>query len=195
MHDIKRKDEWMKELKFELDRYFRSEEVTEILSYYEEMIDDRMENGEDIVSILNDYDAKSIAKSMIPNVISRRTGKDEKMTSNLWMIVLVLFSTPILIPLGVVYLSIMISVFSVLISGVAVMLSGFGVVIIQVIGGFSTGLALPEFMVTIGIALLALVICLLIGYVMVKASWWLLEHMAIWFSRLIVRKKDLYESH
>lgn len=195
MNESKSKVKWFTELNNELIKYASHEEAEEIISYYEEMIDDRMENGEDIHQILNDYHPKSIAKSMIPEIVSKRTSDDHKTTRNLWLIVLILFSTPILIPLGVVYLSIMIAVMSIMISGIAVVFSGFAAVIGQVIRSFALGLAMPEFMVSVGVSLLALVICLLIGYYMIKVSWWLLQHLAIWFSRLIVRKRDENENH
>ncbi len=192
---LKRREKWFNELNQALTKYFNKEETKEIVSYYEEMIDDRLEQGEAIEHILNDYDAKHIARSMIPEMMSRRRDNDQKTTTNLWLIVLVLFSSPILIPLGVVYLSIMIAALTFLISGVTVMLSGVAAVFMQILRGFSLGLAFPEFIILIGVGLLALALCLFIGYYMVKVSWWFLQHLAIWFSKLIVRRRSSYEKN
>lgn len=195
MSELKNRDKWLMSLKEELSRYFSENEKEEIISYYEEMIDDRLDQGESIEHILDDYDAKKIAKYMIPEVISKRKQTEKTTSDNAWLIALLLFSTPILIPLGVVYLSLMVVAISLIFSGIAVMVSGVGAVIVQVIRGVTLGLAFPELLVSIGVSLLALVVCLAVGYWLVKVSWWLIQQLAIWFSRLIIRKREEHENH
>ena len=129
MSETRKREKWFKTLSDELIKYFDDKEKSEIISYYEEMMDDKLEHGEDIDDVLDEYDPKTIAKRMIPEVITRRKHTVQKAKSNAWLIILLLFSTPILIPLGIVYLSFMIVAFSLMISGVAVMGSGFFAVI------------------------------------------------------------------
>lgn len=190
MSETKKREKWFKMLDAELDKYFDEKEKHEIISYYQEMMDDKLEHGDDIDEVLDAYEPQAIARQMIPEVMTRRKHTVKKASSNAWLIVLLLFSTPILIPLGVVYLSLMIVALSLIISGVAVMISGFGAVVIQIVRSLSMGLAFSDMMLSIGIALVALVICLLVGYALVSVSWWLLQHLAIWFSKLIIRKRD-----
>ncbi len=195
MNASKKRQKWFHALEEELNRYFDQKETEEIIAYYEEMIDDRVEHGELIDNVLSDYDPKEIARQTIPNIITKRTNAHEKTTKNIWLLVLVLFSTPILIPLGVAYLSLMIVALSLIISGIAVMFGGVFAVIAQLVRALITGLALPEFMISLGLSLVAFAICLIVGYYLVKVSWWILQHLAIWFSKLIIRKKDTYEIH
>jgi uncharacterized membrane protein len=63
---------WLKELEKELRLRFYVNEVSDIISFYEEMIEDRLASGEDIEDILSDYDAKEIAKSMTTDVVMKR---------------------------------------------------------------------------------------------------------------------------
>ena len=195
MSETRKREKWFKMLDQELTKYFNEKEKKDIISYYEELIDDRLDQRESIDDVLDAYDPKKIAKLMIPEVMSKRSNSNQQMTKNIWLIVLILFSTPILIPLGVVYLSLMISAFSVLISGGAVIVAGIGAVITQIIRSLSMGLAFSQLILTIGIALLALFVCLFIGYYLIKISWWVLQHLAIWFSQLIIRKRHKNEIH
>ena len=157
------------------------------------MIDDRLDRGEFLDNILDEYDPNVIAKSMIPEIVSKRTISHEKTSVNVWLIVLVLFSTPLLIPLGVVYLTFMIVVGSIMVAGIAVAGSGLFAVMLQIIGIISSGITFPNAMLSIGLVLIALIICLLVGYWLIKISWWLLQHLVMWMSQLIIRKKDKNE--
>ena len=46
---------WLRELERELKRRFYDEEVKDVLSYYEEMIQERLSSGEQLDDILESY--------------------------------------------------------------------------------------------------------------------------------------------
>ena len=195
MIESKRKQQFFHHLNKELKKYFSQQEIDEIVDYYEELIDDRLERGESIEHILNSYQPKEIARAMIPQVVSKRDSHDQKTTSSLWLILLILFSSPILIPLGVVYLVVMIVAFSILLSGGIVMASGVIAFIGQIIRAIATQLIFADALLMVGIGLIAFAVCMSIGYYMVKWSSEVLKHLAIWFGKLVTRKKGNYESY
>ncbi len=188
MSDIQKQKRWFNSLKKELDRFFSDEESREIMNYYEEMFNEKLDNGEDIDHVLDHYDPKKIAKQMIPEVVSRRSV--EKVKSNAWLVLLILFSTPILIPLGIVYLTLMIVAVVLIFTGFIVAASSiFGIFgfIIQLVMSGVTG---ANLLLAIGIGLIGLAILMGVGYLLTKVSWVVLKQLSIWFSKLITRKKD-----
>lgn len=115
---------WLRELERELKRRFYDEEVKDVLSYYEEMIQERLSSGENIDDILESYNIREIAKSITPEVIMKRKNDTYKAAvKSTKQLAVVLLSTPFLIPLGVLYLSLLLFAVSMMIATGAVILS------------------------------------------------------------------------
>jgi uncharacterized membrane protein len=53
---------WLEELRIELEKHFYPDEVSDILEYYEEMIEDRFQNGELKEDILASYNKKKLCE-------------------------------------------------------------------------------------------------------------------------------------
>ncbi|MFA6801321.1 MAG: DUF1700 domain-containing protein [Acholeplasmataceae bacterium] len=194
MNEQRKLKTWLIQFEKELTNYFDKKETDEILTYYEEMVNDKLDEGRDIDEVLSSYEPKKLAKQLIPQVLSKRAVKSKDTSHNAWLVVLILFSSPILIPLGIVYISLMIVAASLVISGGAVIIGGAFSVIMYLFQVFTMGLAAPELFVSIGMGLIAFSILSTLGYFMFKISWYIFKQLAIWFSRLIVRKRENYEN-
>jgi len=190
MSDVQKQKRWFSSLNNELSKYFNEEEKNEIIAYYEEMFNDKLDEGEDLDVVLDQYDPKKIARQMIPRVVADRKVIGKKTSNNLWLILLILFSTPVLIPLGIVYLSLMIVALSLIISGVAVVFIGGVALIAATVRTFTLGLSGPDMILSLGISLLGSAVAALIGYALIKLSWIALQYLAISFGKLMTRKKD-----
>lgn len=191
MSEIRKQKRWFEQLNRELSHYFEDDETREIMSYYEEMFHDKLEDGKDLDDIIDQYDPKRIARQMIPRVVSGRRVETSSTKNNAKLIVLILFSTPILIPLGVVYISLIITGLSLVISGIALIGSaGIGLVV-SLIRVFLLGLALPEMLVSLGTLCLGFSLMPVIGYYLYKISWQAVQVLSIWISKLINRKGNI----
>lgn len=102
-------------------KYLTKQEAKELKSFYEEIINERLSAGEKIDNILKDYDKKEIIKETLPEVILKR---DKNSFKSFFHVLLVLFSTPILIPLAVVYLALIVVALSMVIVGFSLVVSG-----------------------------------------------------------------------
>src|SRR5690554_3059493 len=114
---------FLNNLEKEAKKYFSKEETNEVVSYYEEIINDRISNNENLDEVLKEYDVKIIVKNMIPEIISKRDFKSHKnIFKSFWQLLLImLFTAPILIPLAILYLALIIAFVAVALSGVVVM--------------------------------------------------------------------------
>lgn len=182
---------FLNELEKESKKYLNNEEVKEVVSYYEEIINERLADNEKLENILDDYNVKVIVKNMIPEMITKRDFKSHKnIFKSFWQLLLImLFTAPILIPLAIVYLALMIAFAAITLSGVAVMISGIVAVIpyfIEIIN-FSTKI---EVVLGLGgIGLIGSAIILLVGYLFAKVSYTIIKQMIKGFSSLILRKQ------
>jgi len=182
---------FLNELEKESKKYLNNEEVKEVVSYYEEIINERLADNEKLENILDDYSVKVIVKNMIPEMITKRDFKSHKnIFKSFWQLLLImLFTAPILIPLAIVYLALMIAFAAITLSGVAVMISGIIAVIpyfIEIIN-FSTKI---EVVLGLGgIGLIGSAIILLVGYLFAKVSYTIIKQMIKGFSSLILRKQ------
>ncbi len=182
---------WFDSFKRELSKYFDKDETAEIISYYEEMLNDKLDAGESLDRVLSSYDPKQIARSMIPKVVSDRTEKDKHKTrSNLWLMIIILFSTPLWIPLGIVFLVLVIVAFSLMFSGGAIIVSGILGSIGRIILLFGEGLAFSSIVLQTGMWLVVLAILSGLGYILVKWSYKALEYMVKFFGKLLSRDKE-----
>lgn len=139
--------------------------------------------------ILASYNTEKIIKEMLPEVLSKRELTGKTISKSAWQLLLTLFSMPILIPLAVVYLSVIITFGALAISGVVISFSGviaFIPYIIEVIrfsNNFGTIIGL------IGVGLLSFVIMIVFGYIVLKVMYELLKLLIKGFSSLVVRKR------
>lgn len=158
-------EKWLGELKLELEKHFYPDEVNDILEYYEEMIEDRMQNGELKEDIFNSYNKKEIVREMMPEVLSKRTNITErerlKTTKQLWTAIA---QTSLKIPLGILYTVFVITISAIVIS-----------ILVSVIGSLfvfiAYGLDLFEASISsydkLGMSGIALVLLALTGLIMI----------------------------
>jgi len=144
-------------------------EIDEIIAYYEEIITDRYENGEDMDHIIASYDIRSICRAVLPQALQRRNpGSNKEVGQNIKTLVIFLFSIPFLIPVGIVYLAFIITIFILMLTGAIVTGSsiiGFVVLLVQI---FQGSLEIGTILATIGLYLfgmsLAIILIYYIGY-------------------------------
>jgi uncharacterized membrane protein len=185
---------WFDQLKDELSKYFNKEETAEIINYYDEMIHDKLEDGQDFDDIIKSYDPKQIAKQMIPRVIAERQTSSLKLDNNAKLIILVLFSTPVLIPLGAIYVSLMAVALSMVVTGFALVISAVGGMIITGLRLLFAGLDTPDLLLALGINIIGFALMAIIGYWLLKVSWVVLQRLSVWISKMIVRKRGSHEN-
>lgn len=191
MSDIRKQKKWFEQLNRELSHYFEEDETREIMSYYEEMFHDKLEDGKDLDDIIDQYDPKRIARQMIPRVVSGRKVETSSTKNNAKLIILILFSTPILIPLGVVYVSLIITGLSLVFTGIVLIGSAGLGLIASMIRVFLLGLAIPEMLVSVGALCLGFSLMAVVGYYLYKISWQAVQVLSIWMSKLINRKGSI----
>jgi len=180
---------FLNDLEKQAIKQFSSEETKEVVSYYEEIINERLASGEEIESILNDYDINKIIKEMTAEVLSKRDLNDRKtLGKSAWQLLLLLFSVPILIPIAILFLALMITMIAIGVSGLAVLISAvFSVIpyLIEVItyaNSFSVTIGL------IGIGLFAWSAMMITGLVLIRVTHNLVGLSVKAFSKWVVRK-------
>jgi len=181
---------WLKELERELKKRFYLTEIQGIVSYYEEMIQERVDNGEDIDDILSDYDPKEIAKSMTTDVVMKRANDTYlSIAKSSKQLMLFLLSTPLLIPLGFAYIIILIVFVSLLISLISVVFASLVAMVGIFISMYSSGLGQYEIMGTIGVALVVFSVLILVSLWLYKVIQMLAKSLIQIFSKLAKDKE------
>ncbi len=182
---------WLKELEQALKRKFYDEESKDIVSFYEEMINDRLANGEKLDNILSGYDIRQIVKDITPEVLMKRENKSyTQVSKSTKQLMVVLLSSPLLIPLGIIYIAFLIFVVSMIITAWIVLTTGvvgFGVFIVDMI---QSELSFANVLGALGLGLMVL------GFI-VLVSLWLSQLMVMtwkkliyWFSKLAHRRGE-----
>jgi len=119
------KAEFIKALDIELARFDASEKK-EILAYYNELIDEKIERGyseaQAVASIGKIKDVSAGIKADLVNIRLTKRSSLSKISNSFWMLILVLFASPILLPVGIAFLAIFFSVSVTLLS----LVLGFG---------------------------------------------------------------------
>ncbi len=180
---------WKNQLRKELRRQFSETELNEIIDYYEELINDRVERGESLNKVLKSYDPKTIKKEMLPTMIQKRDHSKVKTTSrSSWQILLILLSTPILLPLAIVYIALIIVALALALSGVLVMIATLIALIPYLIDIIRATDPLATTLAISGIGLIVLPLASLIGYGLFKISFSLTKGMVSLFSNMLARK-------
>ncbi|BCR36641.1 DUF1700 domain-containing protein [Mariniplasma anaerobium] len=186
---------WLKELERELRLRFYVNEVSDIISFYEEMIEDRLASGEDIDDILSDYDAKEIAKSMTTDVVMKRANDTyQAVAKSSKQLLKFLLSTPLLLPIGFAYVIILIVFGSIIFSlGVAILASTFAIAVV-LINMFQAGLGQNEIIAFTGAALIGFSFMTFILIWISKATLYISKELIELFSKLAKKKEKNNES-
>jgi len=180
---------WEKELERALRKKFYEDEVKDILAYYKEIIEDRKSNGESIDSILNDYVIDDIVKDMMPEILLKRKNDSYlKISKSTKQLLILLLSSPLLVPLGIIYISILIFIFSMmLVSGILIIgaLTTFVGFIFEII---ESSMDIVTVIGLSGFALMMFSMLMLISIGLFKGMMIVTNQMFKWFTR-IARKR------
>lgn len=182
---------WMKELERGLKNKFYDNEVQDILSYYEEIINDRLSNNEKIEDIVRDYDIQKIVKDITPEVLMKRPNKSYvQVSKSTRQLIVFLLSSPFLIPLGIVYISLLIFVVSMIFTVWIVLFSAvvsFGTYIIEL---FQAGLTLPNFIGVLGFGLMVFAMMVILSLWLYQMMIYIWKKLIYWFSKLITKRGE-----
>jgi uncharacterized membrane protein len=184
---------WLRELEKALNKKFYKEETEGIVSFYQEMIEDRISQGENFEEIVKDYQIDQIVKSMTPEVLSKRDNNTYKRTAkSMGQLTSVLLSTPLLIPLGIIYIILLVIGFSMIVSifGIAFgAIVGLGSILLNVANiGIGTG----ESVALIGAAIIGFAVAILVCLIILKIVWEMSKLILNWFVK-IARKGEKNE--
>lgn len=180
---------WLNELKKALARKFYDDEVKDIVGFYEELINDRLSDGESIDQILMSYDIQKIVKDMTPEVLMKRENKSYlQVSKSTKQLLILLLGSPLLIPLAVVYISVLIFVFSMILTAGILVVTGVIGFVTYVVDLFQSGLTLPNVIGTLGFGLMMFGMVILIALWLYQLMILVWKKMIIMFSK-IVRKR------
>ncbi|WP_025724947.1 DUF1700 domain-containing protein [Acholeplasma granularum] len=162
------------------------EEIDEILAYYEEIISDRYENGEAMNRIIESYDIKLISRLAFPQALQKREVKTSKEVSkNVKGLIFFLFSIPILIPLGVLYIAFIITVGALFIAGLALALSGVLGLIVLVFQLINSGTDFASMAVITGAYLFVITIAAIVLYYLTIGFTYVVKKSVVVISKVV----------
>ena len=194
------KEEFINALSTSL-RGLSDEDIRKSVDYYEEIIDDRMEDGkteEDAVSGLGTID--EIKDQILEEVPITKIVKEKikpKRALKAWEIVLLIIGSPVWIPVTAafiivalwLYLCFWLIILCLYLSDFAIFISGFGGIVLAFVqqNGFNTGL----FLAGCGVALIGVAILLFFGFTQIaKGMIWLSKKIALGIKRMFVGGKE-----
>lgn len=176
---------WLKDLENALSRKFYKDEVLDIVSYYQEMIEERLSGGEKLDVILDEYDIKDIVKTMTPEVlVKRKNDTYPRLVKSIRQLLITLLSTPLLIPIAVVYVVLLIFAFSLIVASFAVIVSTFVGFVGISLDFFTTSLSTPNLMVLGGLTLMMVSLLLLASIWIYQMTIWTSKKMLVLFSKI-----------
>lgn len=179
--------EYLKSLEKQACKKLNKEETKELVNFYEEVINDRLSNGEELDIIIKDYEVNRVVKEALVDSIMKRDRGNSKLV---WQITLVLFSTPILIPLAIVYLSLFIVTISIFISGILTALSGIIAIIPYIINIFIYTKSFGVFLGLFSIGVIGVLFIFLVGYFLTIASYYATKGLGIFGLKIIGKGKN-----
>jgi uncharacterized membrane protein len=186
---------WLIEFEIALKKHFYTDEVKRVVDYYEEMINDRIQAGEDEKEVLAEYNIDSIVKEMTLDVLVKRENNTlGYVTKSLKQLLIILLSTPLLIPIGALFLVILILLFSFAITSISIVFASLLVFIVFLIDLFSTGLTISETFGLLGISLMAISVIFLCSYWIFSFMYNLLKNMLSKFTKLAYSKGGRHEN-
>lgn len=192
-----KKEEFLIKLKQSL-KSFSKEEIAGVISYYDEIIAERVEQGQDEDQIIKDLgEIKNITKDIQIELLTTRVNKSDNnlhKISNTFFIVLMLFASPALLPIGIVlfiaFFTVVIVSASLLITCAAITL-GLIASLIPTIISLSSSPA--SAVAAAGVILLGVGISGLLTILFIYVTKWILNGIAK-LSTLIVRKVNKKEA-
>jgi len=169
------KQEFMEKLKKLLKR-LPHEEFEEAITYYEQYFEDGGEVKET---------PEQVARGILADFATDKTeeGKKEaKTSSKLWIIILSIFSIPVLLPIGACIFALAIAIFAVIFA----LLASFAAIIATGIAGviasfFIIALSPATFLFFLGAGLITFAL----GYLLLKLSWLLAKKLTNWLLALL----------
>jgi uncharacterized membrane protein len=180
---------WLIEFEIALKKHFYADEVKSILAYYEEMINDRIQSGEDEKVVLDEYIISDIIKEMTLEVLVKRDNETvHYVVKSLKQLVIILLSTPLLIPIGALFIAVLAILFSLAIAGVSMVFSTTIFFIVFFIDLIQTGLAFSETMGLLGIALMGISVVFMISFWIFGLIYNILKNMINKFTKLAYSK-------
>ncbi len=187
---------WLDELKIALDKYFYEDEVKRILAYYEEMISERIVAGEVEEKILLQYNIPDIIKEMTLEVLVKRENETVKyVMRSLKQLLIILLSTPLLLPIGIFFLVVLILIASLSVANLAVVFTTLLIFIVFLVDLLTTGLSLTETMGLLGVSLLVVSMILLCSNWLFAFIYNLSKNMLTSFAKLAYSRGGRHENN
>jgi uncharacterized membrane protein len=185
------KEQFLKDFSQELNKHFYKDEATEILDYYEEIINERLASNEDIDDILAEYNQKEIIKDLIPNVLIKRDNNTlSRLSKSLKQLIIILISTPLFIPLGILIIVLIVLSISLIISLAATIVSGFIFLLGLIVEMINTPISLSSTLTLLGVSL-SMFSLLVIGSIWIyQLIIYLSKKILNWSSKLLQRKGE-----
>jgi uncharacterized membrane protein len=144
-------DKWLLSLEKACQKKFYQSEIDELVSYYKEMIEERLSHGEMMDDIIKSYDIEKIVKNITPTMISRRDNDSFKgVLKSAKVLMLALISIPLLLPLGIILIVFCSIVFALGVTILALIFAGIVTVIALVFESITSGLPTPSLLVLLG---------------------------------------------
>lgn len=166
------------------------EEQNDILNYYEELVNDRLELGENIEDIKASLNYNEIKYTSFTNTIEKRKNDTiNKSVKNSFTLLLFLFASPLLIPLGIVYLTIIfviyVLIFSVGITAFSVPLT----MVVNTIASLTKFQNIGDLLLNIGSVILISSFVILVTIYFIKLLYTLNNYLIKLILNFIKRKK------
>ena len=180
--------EFLKELEKEAKKYLDEKETLEVINYYEEIINDRLTNNEEIEDVLVSYNAKAIIKELLPEVITKRNLKKPKNAGkSVWQLILVLFSAPILIPLAITFIVLVVAIIIVLCAVAFSLVLSILAIIPYIIEIFGYASNFGSFIGLLGLGIIGVTILAFLGSILLKFTFLLLAKIIKLFSGFVLK--------
>lgn len=182
---------WEKELERALRKKFYEDEVKDILAYYREIIEDRKSNGESMDAILNDYVISDIVKAMMPEILMKRKNDSYlKISKSTKQLLILLLSSPLLIPLGIVYISILIFIFSMMVVSGMLMIGSLTTFVGFLLDMISSTLDIQTVIGLSGFALMMFSMLMLISIWLFKGMMVVANQLFKWFTKIANKRGE-----
>ena len=185
-------DKWLKTLEQRLSKKFNKTEVDEVISYYEEIINDRLEQGESIEEILKSYHMATIERDMMVSELSKReVNSIQDLLKIVFQFFLILIATPLWIPIAVIYFVSYVIVFVFFIVSISIFFSGLAAIIYYIAIAFTDMTSFLEVTGYIGIGLVVMAILSLISLGFYRVSQWIAKNLFKVFVNLIKKYRGV----
>ncbi len=188
------KKEFFKLIKDNL-KAFNKQEVENIIEYYDELINDKMESGLSEASAINSLGSVSdITNSVKTELVLERSSQKKESSLKNFLIILGIGSAPVLLPIMfafiVIYFALLIVLLSLLL---AFSLSSIGILISLIIKGILilvAGGKLYAFFVSLGAGFIGCAIFLILTYLLFKLAKIALHGTNKFFAKLLKKKQQ-----